>query len=732
MSDPSVHERGIPVAEEVPDFYIPAPASLQERRPRTLKHGDAFAVFDQNGDILQGPASPEGLFYADTRRLSLWTLSLGGLRPLLLSSTLRADNATLTCDLTNSDLFQGGHLILEHDVIHVRRTKFLWQGACYERLAIRNHSAEPRHLRLDLRFGADFADLFEVRGSRRLARGMMRAPVVGPDRVILGYTGLDAVHRATALHFDPAPSQLRADQAIYELYLRAQSACVIYVEVEFADIDRPERRLARRFRTSLRHARHALRRASLQMASVSSSNEVFNEIARRTVADLRMLVTDKPEGPYPYAGIPWFSTVFGRDALITALELLWMDPQLARGVLRFLAAHQATEVNPVSDAEPGKIVHEMRLGEMAALGEVPFGCYYGSVDSTPLFVVLAGAYFERTGDLETVRSIWPAIRAALEWMDRYGDRDGDGFVEYGRRTEQGLANQGWKDSHDSIFHADGRLPIGPIALVEVQAYVFAARRVAARMARAMGEQAYGATLDLQAELLRQNFEKDFWCEEIGTYALALDGEKRPCRVRSSNAGHALFAGIADPERARRVAAGLMSSSFFCGWGIRTIPTPEARYNPMSYHNGSVWPHDNALIALGFARYGLKAETVHVFDGLFAAAAHMDLRRLPELFCGFARRPARGPTLYPVACTPQAWAAAAPMALLQACLGLSFDVPGRAVRFDRPVLPEWLEQVNLRGITLGGNRVDLLLRRVAGEVAATVLARSGTLRVVSES
>ena len=731
MSDSMPDPSGLLAPDHLPVFYIPATTSLQERRPRTLKHGETFAVFDHNGDILEGPSSPGGLFHADTRHLSLCTLTLGGLRPLLLSSTLRADNATLTCDLTNQDLFQGERLVLEHDVIHIRRTKFLWQGGCFERLGISNYSNEPRSLQLNLNVAADFADLFEVRGSRRERRGIVHPPALTADQLLLSYTGLDAVRRLTCVRFDPAPAVLRASGALFQLTLPPQGGCTVYMEVGFEELE-ADRRLAWRFRSGLRQARHALRQASRRMASVDTSNEIFNELARRTVADLCMLVTDKPEGPYPYAGIPWFSAVFGRDALITALQLLWMDPNLARGVLRFLAAHQATREDPAADAEPGKILHEMRLGEMAALGEVPFRCYYGSVDATPLFVLLAGAYLERSGDLDTLRTIWPNMRAALEWIDRHGDRDDDGFVEYGRRSEQGLANQGWKDSHDSIFHADGQLALGPIALVEVQAYVYAAKRAAAQIARALGEPLYGAALDQQAESLRTKFEKHFWCEELGTYALALDGHKRPCRVRSSNAGHALFAGIADAERARRVAAGLIGDSFFCGWGIRTLARREVRYNPMSYHNGSVWPHDNALIALGFARYGLRAEAVRVFDGLFAAATYMDLRRLPELFCGFARRPGRGPTLYPVACNPQAWAAAAPMALLQACLGLSFDVPGSLVRLEQPLLPEWLEQVTVRGITLCGDQVDVRVSRGAGQIAVTALSRTGDLRVVSIS
>jgi glycogen debranching enzyme len=731
MSEPMLHDAAAHSADQVPVFYIPASTSLQERRPRTLKHGDMFAVLDHNGDILSGQGCAEGLYHADTRHLSHCSLTLEGRRPMLLSSTVRADNATLTCDLTNPDLFVGEHLALERDVIHVRRTMFLWQRTCYERLSIFNHSAEARELRLGLRFAADFADLFEVRGNRRERRGTLHDAIVGTDSVTLSYTGLDDTRRVTALRFEPVPTRLRADQAIFELKLLPQSGCVIYVEAGLTDGD-SNGKLGSRFRAAIRHARHALRRASQRMASVATSSEVFNEIVRRTVADLRMLVTDTPQGPYPYAGIPWFSAAFGRDALITAFECLWMEPDLARGVLQFLATHQATEENAAADAEPGKILHERRYGEMAILGEVPFRCYYGSVDATPLFVVLAGAYFERSGDLETIRSIWPSVRAALEWIDRYGDRDGDGFVEYGRRTESGLANQGWKDSHDSISHADGRMPIGPIALVEVQAYVYAAKRAAAAMARALGEPGYAVRLDEQAEQLRLDFEKHFWCEELGTYVLALDGEKRPCRVRSSNAGHALFAGIADPARARRVASGLMSSAFFCGWGIRTLAAGEVRYNPMSYHNGSVWPHDNALIALGFARYGFRTEVVRIFEGLFAAATHMDLRRLPELFCGFARRPGRGPTLYPVACMPQAWAAVTPMALLQACLGLSFEPASKIVRFDQPVLPEWLERVTLQGLALCGGRVDVQLHRGAGEISATVLARAGGLRVVSIS
>jgi glycogen debranching enzyme len=404
--------------------------------------------------------------------------------------------------------------------------------------------------------------------------------------------------------------------------------------------------------------------------------------------------------------------------------MLWLDPGVALGVLRYLAANQATDVIPEADAEPGKILHEVRLGEMAELGEVPFRRYYGSVDSTPLFVFLAGSYLERTDDLETIRKLWPHIEAALNWIDQFGDQDGDGFVEYGAKTKKGLVNQGWKDSYDAIFHANGDLAKGPIALVEVQGYVFAAKKKAAIMAERLGHQALAAKLLREAEELQKRFQKEFWSDELGTYALALDGKKRPCLVQTSNAGHALFTGIAADECVPKVVQVLMSRESFSGWGIRTVATTATRYNPMSYHNGSVWPHDNALIAMGFAHYGFKEAVSRIFESLFAASTYLELRRLPELFCGFGRRRSHGPTLYPVACAPQAWAAAAPLALLQSCLGLRISPKQGTISLEHPMLPPFLDHVTLRKLACGGIKLDIEFRRAGDHVAMNVLNATG--------
>ncbi len=717
-----------PVADP---YFIPATASLQERRPRTLKHGDTFAVFNRNGDILPIPDCAEGLYHRDTRYLSHLDLLLGGMRPILLSSTLRDDNATLTCDLTNPDLVDLDGRNLEHDMVHIRRTKFLWQAACYERIAVRNFGDTQQRLTLDIRFGADFADLFEVRGTHRNRCGHIDAPEITATSVTLAYNGLDGRRRTTRLRFDPEPVRLEPGRAVFELDLGARERFAIHMDIAF-DAVATARPPAEAFFIGLRDARRALRTAASRAAAIESSNDIFNELVRRSVSDLYMLVTDTPQGPYPYAGIPWYSTAFGRDALITALLTLWLDPALARGVLHYLAVHQATRTDPFADAEPGKILHEVRKGEMAELGEIPFRHYYGSVDATPLFVMLAGAYFDRTDDLVTVRGLWPHIEAALHWMETDGDRDGDGFIEYFRMTDSGLANQGWKDSYDSVFHADGRTAEGPIALVEVQGYAYAARQAAARIARALGFAERATLLEAQAERLRARIEDAFWCERLGTYAIALDGEKQPCEVRSSNAGHLLLCGVPSPERAARVASQLLGSAFFSGWGIRTVGAGEVRYNPMSYHNGSVWPHDNALIGLGMARYGMRGHAARILEGLFEASVYIDQRRLPELLCGFPRRRGQGPTFYPVACAPQAWAAVAPLSLLQACFGLSFDTQSCTVNFDRPVMPGFAEHIVLHNLALQGCGIDIVLRGHASHVSMTVLSRRGRIRAMMMS
>jgi glycogen debranching enzyme len=692
---------------------------------RTLKHGHTFAVFDRRGDIVASLGGSDGLYHHDTRYLSRLELRLNGAPLLLLSSNVQEDNAVLRVDLANPGIPSCG---LRGELLHVSRLKFIWNAACYERILVRNFDLRSHLVTLGIEFAADFADLFEVRGEQRTRRGTVSVERRSGSAVAMRYLGLDGVERVTSLAFEPTPTRLDLAGAIYDLSLGPNQGARLVMRVA-CDPRGPDDAVARRFYTSLRVARRALKESSGRAASIDSSNSLFNEMARRSVADLYMLITDTEYGPYPFAGIPWFVTPFGRDGLLTALFTLWLDPTIARGVLRFLAATQATAVDPARDAAPGKILHEMRYGEMARLGEVPFARYYGSVDATPLFIVLAGEYFRRTADLETVRALWPHIEAALRWIDVYGDADADGFIEYHRQNATGLVNQGWKDSYDAIFHEDGGMAEGPIALCEVQGYVYAAKRDAATLASALGRPEIAESLSQQARELREKFEAAFWLEDLSTYALALDGAKRPCRVVVSNAGHVLFAEIADPARARRVAATLLGGACFSGWGVRTAAVSAARYNPMSYHNGSVWPHDNALIALGFARYGLKAEVLKIFQGLFEAAGYMDLRRLPELFCGFPWRRLNAPTLYPVACIPQAWASASIFALIQASLGIGFDQRTGEIRFDKPVLPEFLEQLQLRQLKTQRGWADVILRRHDRDVALNITRRQGDVPIV---
>lgn len=708
------------------DYYIRVTSSRVDDRTLVLKHGETFAVFDHYGDLVPFGVGEQGIYHEGTRFLSRLDLRIRDTRPLLLSSTVREDNALLTVDLTNPDLVLNGQ-VLPRGRIHFFRAKFLFRGVCYERLRVTNFGLDAVELPVVLRFDTDFADIFEVRGLKRVRRGRRLPDRLVDGAAVLGYQGLDEVVRQTRIECWPPPARLELREAAFHLRLEPHASATVYIVVschigEPLEAPDPYDQAFADFSREWAAARS-------RQCRVFTSNEQFNDWIGRSTADLYMMVTETPLGPYPYAGVPWFSTVFGRDGIITALELLWTDPQIARGVLAYLAATQATELLDAQDAEPGKILHETRRGEMAALGEIPFGRYYGSVDATPLFVVLAGAYYDRTADQAFIEAIWPTVDRALAWIDTFGDADRDGFVEYSRRSPRGLVHQGWKDSEDAVFHADGRLAAPPIALCEVQGYVYAARLAGARLARLVGQEARAAQLLAAAERLRQAFEAQFWIEELGTYALALDGDKRPCRVRTSNAGQCLFTGIVSPERARRVAEVLMSESSYSGWGIRTVDAREVRYNPMAYHNGSVWPHDNALIAFGLARYHLTPLALRVLKGLFDASLFLDLHRMPELFCGFARRPGEGPTLYPVACAPQAWAAGAVFLLLQAALGMTVQAERRQVLFLRPALPDFLDWVRLTGLQVAGGTVDLLLERHESDVGVRVLRREGPVEIV---
>ena len=716
-------------ADDDDRYQILAASSLTLSGARVLKHGDTFAVFDRHGDIRPyGVTGAQGLYHEGTRFLSALRVRLGGERPLLLSSTVREDNILLGVDLMNPDLTNGDQVLIPHGTVHVLRSKFLWHGSCYEHLQVSNYGATAVDVVLSVEFAADFVDVFEVRGTRRHRRGSMHPPEVGQNVVTLSYTGLDGDRRSTRFYFAPAPDVSSEKQVSFQLHLEAAQAKDLYVTIGCESRTEPPA-VHRAFEHAHGEACTALRRHASVECSVTTSNEQFNDWLNRSIADLRMMITDTPQGPFPYAGVPWFSAPFGRDAIITALEAVWFNPELALGVLAFLAANQADAFDTDADAEPGKIIHEVRSGEMAKLREIPFGRYYGSVDSTPLFIMLASAYHEVSGDTASIAQLWPHVERALEWIFRHGDLDGDGFVEYGRRSKSGLLHQGWKDSQDSVFHADGTPAQGPIALCEVQGYVFSAQQGAARLAEALGMPERARVLRARSDELRQRFDQAFWCEDLGTFALALDGAKRPCRVRSSNAGQTLFTGIVLNERVAPLAEQLLTAEMFSGWGIRTVGSKEHRYNPMSYHNGSIWPHDNALIAWGLARYGMRQEALAVMSALFDASLFVDLNRLPELSCGFTRRPGEGPTLYPVACSPQSWVAGAPLLLLRAALGMTVEGGERRVRFDRPALPPFLEEVTIRNLRVGRqSAVDLDLRRHPDDVGVNIAGRRGSAKV----
>ncbi len=744
-----------------------------------IKENDVFLVSDPRGDVSSHAADGQGLYYQDTRFLSLYQFQIDEFPVVLLAATGELNFLT-TLQLANSASVLPDGTRLQPRSISVRRNRFVHNGL-HERIGFLNYNPFPVRATVRLTFGSDFRDMFDVRGChRRGEHGRLGTPEPGRQALCLHYQGLDGVDRRTRILFGREPTRCEIIHpepqlggppieldgisghgdprtevpilppiacAVFELVLPPREPTSLTVQI------RPEigpRLVAAGVPAngradplpSLDEAYQAIRASYRQWdaacTEITTDNDLLNHLIRTSQGDLRLLLNQAPTGLLPMAGIPWFSVPFGRDSLITAYETLLLNHDIAYGTVRFLAAHQGQRVDDWRDEEPGKILHEIRAGELATTGAVPFGPYFGSVDATPLFVIVLGELVRWTSDWEFVRSLRPQLEAALAWMDRYGDLDGDGYVEYKSRSERGIVNQGWKDSYDALAHRDGRLVQPPVALCEVQGYVFAAKRLAADFYERWGEPARAQQLRAEAEALRARFERDFWLEDEGYYAMALDADKQPVRSVGSNAGHLLWSGIVSPERAARVVQRLLADDLSSGWGIRTLSAREPTFNPMSYHNGSVWPHDNALIACGLRRYGYEDAVVTVASQVLEAGVRFPGFRMPELYCGFTRDRHYHtlPAEYPVSCRPQAWAAGSVFLLLQQLLGLRTDPVHRRVVL-RPCLIPGVGMLRVRRLRVLGTELDLELRthqgrlhvEVAGTGAPQVLVERGEVGIM---
>jgi glycogen debranching enzyme len=738
----------VPVIEKATDL-----GSVQ-----VLKHGNLYLLTDPFGDILPDSRGL-GLYEGDSRLLSTSILRIDGGRPVLLQGSM-GGNFRGSIQLTNAsadkNLDAKVHPLdeLVGRTLGITRERLIASGGLEERLRIVNHAPAEVTVRIELDLGADGADIFEVRGYPRPTRGTLLPVAVTPSAATFRYDGLDERRRSTHVTFSEAatrfgptsgsPGDGSVDGASvrfgWEVVLPRAETYELCWTTWSTDVPVPtgDRRSepdpAALFpvppRISADEGVAAYRAWERGMTGVATDHELFNLVFRRSVADLRLLMNDGPGSGERYvaAGVPWFATLFGRDALITAIQSLAFRPQLAIETLTVLAAHQATEVDERRDAEPGKILHELRTGELAGSGELPHTPYYGSIDSTPLWLILLGATFDWTGDLTLVDRLWPNALRALDWIDRHGDRDRDGFLEYERRTDAGLINQGWKDSSDAIRDRAGRNARVPVALAEVQGYVYDAKIRMARLALVRGDTDLAARLEGEAEALRAKFESAFWVEDQRYYALALDGDKRQADAIGSNAGQCLWSGIVAPDRAQDVADRLMEPSMFSGWGIRTFASGQAGYNPIGYHTGSVWPHDTSLIAAGLKRYGFDEESNRLVGRVFEAAQGFAEYRLPELFCGFDRDHATSPVPYPVACSPQAWAAASTFLFLETMLGLRAHADRAELELRHPHLPDWLGKVTLTNLRVGEASVDLLFHRWRGTTSAEVLRKVGDIAV----
>lgn len=684
----------------------------------TLNHGETFGVFDRYGDILSSVNTTQGIFFEGARHISHIDFEINGERPLLLSSTIREDNDSLTVDLANKKFELNGREVGE-GTIHIKKEINIRNNAYHEEICFKNFNPFAVAFEATIEFDADFSDVFELRGFSCEQCKPDTKNNVENRTIIFSYLGRDKVKRYTEVNSSEKKCSMQ-DRVIHlKLNLEPYESSKTSFDANFTR-DIPEK-LTYLYEGGINRKTINMGELKNLVPFIHTDNGHFNHWVRRSALDLVALFSCYGSDLYPMAGVPWYNTPFGRDGMVTAFQTLFAAPFMAKNVLKYLAKNQAMEDDPMSDAEPGKIMHELRRGELSNIGALPFRKYYGATDSTFLFIWLAQLYQSRTGDNDTINQIWENIEAALDWCENFADLDDDGFYEYQKRNPRGLDNQCWKDSHDSISHKYGELAESPIAVCEIQGYAYRAFKAAAKLyARRGNDQKAGYWRD-KAKELKSRFNKVFWMEDSNFLALALDKNKKLCKVRSSNAAHCLSTGIVDISKAKKLANECLKKDMFTGWGIRTLSSEEERYNPMSYHNGSIWPHDNAMIAFGLKKYGF-VEHFHVLaKAMFSTASRMDLLRLPELFCGFQRVSHERPTLYPVSCSPQAWASGSVFLLIQSMLGLKVDHLHKKVSFERPALPQFLNHLSVVDLSVDGGKITFEINRI-NDLEATVVIK----------
>lgn len=690
--------------------YLEPRIAFQQIEPRkvnnlTLIDGKTFLSTTVAGDIQPAGAPDVGFFHLDTRFLSELELRIDNHRTVVLSSSTEKTFVS-QIELTTGNITLRDSFDLPENTVHIRREQLLANDIFFDHFTFENFNLKSVDFTVDLIFDSDFVDVFQVRGIARRVHGQYYRPIALDNKLVFSYRGLDDTFRQTVVELSPAPVSIEDRKARWELHLEPLKK--LHVEVHVTPFqeghDHPPRDF--NFTNNLRYRRETFREWESHSTHFNSSNEVFDESIRTATGDFNALLISEEKEHIIAAGIPWFATMFGRDSIIAAYQTLSLNPQLAVDTLRVLARRQGTEYNDWQDEEPGKILHEYREGEMTRCGEMPFGPYYGSIDSTPLWLILLSETYNWTADEKLMHELLPAAYKALDWIDKYGDLDGDGFIEYQRRSPKGLVNEGWKDSWDANMHKDGRVAEPPIALAEVQGYVYDAKYRMSSLLKVMGDGRRAEHLRREAHDLARRFERTFWMPEQGYYAMGLDGQKKQIQVVSSNPGQLLFARIIARDRARMVTQRMMRQDMFSGWGWRTLSADEKVFNPLSYHRGSVWPHDNSLIAHGMALNELRQPAIHVLTTLFQAALNFRDYRLPELFCGVQRREQDEPVHYPVSCSPQAWASGAVFLILVSLLGIRPSAQRRELNIINPQLPDWLDWLHIRNLRVGNARVGL--------------------------